>query len=493
MRIASWSALFLLAALHTVLLVGVVEARIAIIDQYILSHNANRTAVKIVDNVTDTNDLCSRRYLIAQLHCRSSVGNEFMMFLNNLAIGIITNRTLLLHVDQLSCEKKVVFAPWIPRFEKVIGLLGRHCNMSTYIDLNFIDEELESASPITLACCDIDTAHESIPLLKYNRLDRMQASILGVEGARVTNISAKNGRALFNIPGKGPLYGYGQLFQATIKFAKTVTRWNEHYLLQLKQLTNHSMHNVTVLGAHFRHQQVEDHGKLQGYEAETTLKCMRELLPSTRKDYCVIILATDRMHTLLEMQHWAKSHDIMCQFMHSASSHEGEEEDYGGGEKHDKAYVRDEHGPWGDGLLVFTDMHLLAQATAFVGSKGLSTYASSLSILYASIIAAKTGNQRLQRFPPSCTSLSFNGEIFNGTLLHSAGRLPNSAPAFVSQVKDESTWRRRLGSKKKASPAVAALHQSLYERYVVENPVIDCTEQMQKERCSYNLGRRVKI
>lgn len=445
--------------LFLLLLTWVAQGRIALIDEYIHQHNSGLIAInRRADGTLDDQGMCSRKYLISAVHCRSSVGNEFMMFLNELALSIILNRTMLLHVDEASCESKMVFASWIPRFEgSMMDTLKHHCNMTTYVELSYFDEERETTSPVALSCCNVDRSNEHSALLRVLRLDRMQASTMALDGARVFAETRKNARDLFSNPGKGPLYGYGQLFQATLKFGKTVQRWNEHFISTIKQMSNNTDRNVTVLGAHLRHQIVDDPGKLgKGEGAEKTLACLAKHLPQSRHDGCVVVLATDREHAVSDIRAWAQDRDVKCVFMHSASAHEGEEKGYGGGGKFDSAYSRDEHGPWGDGLLVFTDMHLMSQSNLFVGSKSSYTYASSLSILFASIVAGHTGLARTQHFLPSCSTIAFNGEIINATrtaVLEKGG-----------------------GNKRHASHVVLRESQepSLYASYL-EKPVFNCS------------------
>lgn len=288
----------------------------------------------------------------------------------------------------------------------------------------------------------------------------------------------------------------------------------------------------------------QDQGKMQGFEAKKTLECMQQSLPA-RKDNCVIVLATDRQHTLDDIQSWAQSKQIRCQFMHSASAHADDAHHFGmaSTNKIKQGVESVEHGPWGDSMLVFADMHLMSFATSFVGSKGYSTYASSLSILFGSIIAGKTGLVRTQRFAPACLPPSFNGEIVNGTHLYPEGRSPQvdlnyelpspssstlSAPNRESAVADaadatehaavestestettetteatdsaskdssqDATGGRTLAkaySKKKSTPVFKFIpqHKSLYDEYTVEHPVLHC-ETESVDRCSFDEQER---
>ena len=438
----SWFVLFLLA--------WVAEGRIALLEEYISKHSASYLRpIRHTDGTVDDQGMCNRQYMISAVHCRSSVGNEFMMFLNELALSVILNRTMLLHVDAASCDSKMVFASWIPRFEgSMMDTLKHHCNMTTYVELSYFDEERETTSPVALSCCNVDRSNAHSPLLRVLRLDRMQASTMALDGARVYPETRKNAMDLFSIPGKGPLYGYGQIFQATLKFSKTVQRWNEHFISTIKQMSNVTDRNLTILGTHLRHQIVDDPGKLgKGESAEKTIECLANHLPKSRRDNCVVVLATDREHAVTDIKAWAQSRDVKCMFMHSASAHEGEEKGYGGGGKFDSAYSRDEHGPWGDGLLVFTDMHLMSQSNLFVGSKSYSTYASSLSILFASIIAGHTGLARTQHFLPSCTTIAFNGEIINATrtaVLEKGGNKRHAAHVVLRESPEPSPYASYL-------------------------------------------------
>jgi hypothetical protein len=278
----------------------------------------------------------------------------------------------------------------------------------------------------------------------------------------------------------------------------------------------------------------QDQGKMQGFEADKTLECMQQSLPA-RKDNCVIVLATDRQRTLDDVQSWAQSKQIRCQFMHSASAHSDDAHHFGlaATNKIKQGVESVEHGPWGDSMLVFADMHLMSFATSFVGSKGYSTYASSLSILFGSIIAGKTGLVKTQRFAPACLPPSFNGEIVNGTHLYAEGRSPqvdlnyeqpspssstSSAPNRESAVADAAdatahtaaetmettettvsagkassqdvTGGRTLAkaySKKKSTPVFKFIpqHKSLYDEYTVEHPVLHC-ETESVDRCSFD-------
>ena len=463
------------------------EGRISLLEEYIRQHNGTVVAA------LGEKALCSAKFVILQVHCRSSMGNELMMFLNGLALSVIQNRTVLLHVDPQSCDGRLTFAAWLPRWEGTLNRLSSSCGISAYADLDFSFEESESASPIGMSCCNIEVANGESTLVKYQRMDRMQASVLSYKGVNISAAAHKRARDLFAIPAKGPLYGYGQLFQATLKFSHTVQRWNEQYVSTLQRLRNATSQNLTVLGVHMRHQMEEEKGKLQGYEAVKTLECMQMLLPQDRRENCVIILATDRQRTLIDVQGWAQNAKIKCKLMHSASAHEDDSRQYGLG-KHDVQLEREEHGPWGDSLLVFTDMHLMSLSNVFVGSKGFSTYASSLSILFASIIAGKTGQARTQRFPPSCTTLGFNGEIFNGSLLY------RSAPGAEDIVDDGKKMqeRRTLVQKDDGSSKVVGKqifgkfsrsHESLYSKYLVDDPVLDCNPQVMERCSSYNSRR----
>ena len=554
--------MLLVALLLLLLLVLLNEGygRIPLIEQYIVSHGASVMHAEVAEAVASKNAsasaLCQRRYILTQAYCHSSMGNELMMFLNNLALGVILNRTSLTHVDARSCDSKLVFAPWLPRYEDLMPTLVSTCGMNTYVELDFSLEERNSASPVLMACCvkEFGVDGELAPLMKVHRVDRMQASVLAYEGADILPEAAMRARDIFTIPSKGPLYGYGQLFQASLKFSKVVQRWNEHYTTAIQAMFNSTTRNTTVLGAHLRHQLDGDQGKLQGYEALKTLECMQSLLPVDRRDNCVIILATDRTRTLVEMQDWANNKKLRCQFMHSASSHEEDSTDFklatAGGHGASKGVDRrSEHGPWGDSMLVFADMHLLSYSNFFVGSKGISTYASSLSILFGSIIAGKTGLARTQRFPPSCSIISFNGEIANATLLHSAGReaarvkggqtgagasdgdgavagavavtgandgavasdgagasdaagasasasanTSASASSDASAVDDGGVKRRGLASTSKhtvhktvAGDGTQRLpSQSAFDEYVVENPVLKCNTPKVVDACVFN-------
>jgi hypothetical protein len=400
----------------------------------------------------------ARKFIVTELVCSHSVGNKLLSFLNHLALAVILDRTIIISVSA-SCDDVIALNPWVPSASKLLagttclsGILREALNTSV-IDLADVYENPWTASAPMLACCGLDAiTHLS---LKFEGLDRLQASALLMAGANLQSSSAtttlvaeQRARALF---GSGDILGYAHLLHASVSFSASVRHWNRQ---AFKSLANYASSDPTsavagerqvkmlipIIGVHLRHQDVEDMGHISiqeraciasvvtsrgvtvspsrtqtSFQAPTSSK----FTTSQKNDHqCVIVLATDREQTYIDMSIFVKS--LNCRMVRSAKTlaEAGVVPSQAGSgnrtARHEAAEV--EHGPYASGFLALADIHMLSHVDAFIGSSaGNNTYASSFSLLAAVAMQSHSiptsGVAKEMLFLPNCSSLSYNGEV----------------------------------------------------------------------------------
>ena len=263
--------------------------------------------------------------------------------------------------------------------------------------LNLHREQRASGPPLQLACVEADALPSKF--LTIDRLNRFQAHALAFPGARRRYaVSASRARALFR---HGDVYSYGALFLNSIEFSQNIVALNKRAIDEI----NRSPKSPSF-GVHLRHDNQSD----AGIVTETELQCIRSQLSMLRNKgreeqrSCKLLLASDRTRSIEDLKRFALSED--CAVLESPKVFASDQ-------------GREEHGPWSEGVTLFSDIYLLSQADAFLGSlRGNNKLASTFSMMIASLVAARTGAGNASAlFLPTCQSLPFNGET--GPPVHS--------------------------------------------------------------------------
>lgn len=137
--------------------------------------------------------LCQRKFVFATFRSDSSVGNQLGPFLNNFAVAVITNRTLI--VEDHSHKDLLFLHDWVIREKSLTEKLKlANCTFKSN-SRHFLNN---------YKCCDIDSVNESVistPSLGNTAFDELHP----LSGSILNLFSQKQSKILFSNS-----YGFGR-------------------------------------------------------------------------------------------------------------------------------------------------------------------------------------------------------------------------------------------------------------------------------------------
>ena len=295
-------------------------------------------------------NICSRQFLIGDWSCHQ-IARSTLGFLRVLEDAVLSNQTFLAKF----CEENInasecTITPkkWIPTVANIVSVLEKNgCTQRVQELSPFLD--VTSHAPSNHSDGTIGSLNSTTATISPNSTSWRQAGkALGIYG---------------------PDARYGALFQSCFDYHESVVRSSDQVLKSSLIINGMGRDKAFLIGIHARHSTEMISSGYTKYIEEKD--CIRHVLQDTRPKfgdrYCILVVSTDRNHTLVGLSTFA--HSVGCEVLNAK-------------EKKDTELSRN------DGFAITADLHLLSQVDYFLGStQGEQSIRTPFSSLVASIVA----------------------------------------------------------------------------------------------------------
>jgi hypothetical protein len=328
--------------------------------------------------------ICNRQFVFARMGGWGEIGNGLCRFLNNALLSVVLNRTLVM-VELPDSKKIAHFLPWITELEKLKDLLkNSNCTERLSSEVYSL-----SSGGRDYRCLDAENSQE--PILQDNSLCagvfRMYHS---QSGALLSTEGKYRAEMLFNHSNNlGAYSSDGYMALATVRHSHEMHELSAFYLNDTfidNKMTIHS-NDVFTVALHVRHQTLDFQWERElDKKAYACLNTSLEIIRNQNKNLhkkCIILIATDRNHTL----HRFLSHvnSLNCEARHVERAQLELLHPNSGRQ------IGHEHGDWNDGFIANADLYVLSKAQYLIG-----TYGSTYSRLIGSYITAHAMSQGIE-------------------------------------------------------------------------------------------------
>ena len=368
---------------------NVPEAIEELVNVYIDQHG-----VQAVLNSNATG-ICERQFLIGHYSCRQ-IGRHIHEYIGELMNAIVRNQTFLwsycdeFHCGNIENDCALDRMPWIPSAVDVISRLNSN------------------------NCSD-----KAQRLSDANVLDRgvMLPPLVNSDSAVIQS-------HLQTMNMYGPEANSGALFRAAFRFSNSIISSNEEILKSSSVIGGMGRDRALIIGIHARRSGDIVEKNFIKYVEEKD--CIKHILRKSRSKfgerYCILVVSTDRNHTLAGLSTFANS--IGCEVMVAKDRQNRPK---------DKA-IPDED----DAFPMIADLNLLAQSDYFIGSTMQGGVRTFFSLLVADLVAlAQRGADNIQWLPDDSCKLDmtelhlFNSSFTTDSLLPSHVSCPKKTMDYA--------------------------------------------------------------
>ena len=297
--------------------------------------------------------VCSRQYVVGGWSCHQ-IARHTLGFLDILKDAVLSNQTFLAKFCESGVnERECTITPrkWVPTVVDAMSILEKKgCT-----------ERVRELLPYVNGTLCASSRHNS-------SRDGIVASL----SSSTANLNVTS--TYLNLTAKtldmyGPEARYGGLFLSCFDYNESVIRSSDLVLNSSLIISGMGRDKTFIIGIHARHSSEMISSGYTKYVEEKD--CIKHVLLDTRTKfgdrYCILIVSTDRNHTLVGLSTFANS--IGCEVLNAK-------------EKKDAQLYRD------DGFAMIADLHLLSQVDYFLGStQGEQFVRTPFSSLVASLVA----------------------------------------------------------------------------------------------------------
>lgn len=295
-------------------------------------------------------ELCSLKYVYSNFQCNGA-GNFVSQFLNEIALAVVLNRTIVVDYKAENCFGVVDLADWVIRFDDLKKLVNGLCPL--------INEPVNYGFPYR--CCVLESINTSV-ISVHQHYNLVYEEFRPQSGALLSPAARNRANLLFDHPnGLGRFIPFGFLHSQTIEFTdKLRNAFTDKVLAGVSNNTK-----TVTIGLHVRHWGHSADEKEVDAAAE---KCIIQLkmrhVPSNKK--CLILFASDRSPAFERFRAFAPS--INCEIRHV--------------ERNLSQEHTNDHGPWGDSEIAMADWALLTHSSYYIG-----LHVSTFSMIMANVVA----------------------------------------------------------------------------------------------------------
>lgn len=305
---------------------------------YFISLYQYQHGIRMIQSESD-HDFCQRKFVVNRmfiLRCDGydhgsnttfeGVGGTYGQILNELAGAVVMNRTFVLSSNDnlgTECTKYIGIKRWIPTYDYIrkrltsANCLGNFDDFQSIASIGFGHfhmKEIESVKTIIMAGESI-----SKPFCTFHPVYGMNLSSYYRNRANILLYNNRN-------PLRSRYEGYGFLFRSIFKF-KLETQIILRPLLEdiyhqkfKKKTICVKDEQMLVIGVHLRHQNSASINN-SAIDEEFDLRALRYIYNLTENidfNKCIVIIASDRLHSIRFVENYAKS--ISCEIRSASLS-----------------------------------------------------------------------------------------------------------------------------------------------------------------------------
>ena len=353
-----------------------------------------------LDSINNDLNICNRNFVIGSYTCK--IAKTITFFLDDLFFSIISNQTFLWNnCDDIGCLKTLkecalLINPLIPSLKDAM-------------------DKLKSQG------CQ-DRAQKLLEHSHKNKYSGLNFSHPKIDSLQFTNNQSL--RTKYNICIYGEEACYGALFNYAFIFNNTVADLTKKILDSSAIISGLGRNRAFVIGVHARHSnEIDLESGFIKYRHEKD--CIKNILIETRsifgERFCIILLSTDRNHTLTGLSTFAQQ--LGCELVNAKDT-----------KKHFRI-------PNDDGIVFFSDLMLLGNSDYFIGSTVLNgTVHNSFSTLVANLVALNhRGTQNIIWLPNIKCKSNLQPYLLNQSPLidestHSNSSMHMNCPTFIKEL-----------------------------------------------------------
>lgn len=348
---------------------------------------------------------CSRQFLVGDWSCRQ-IARHTLGFLDVLEVAVLSNQTFVARFCESNVnESDCTITPmrWVPTIAKAVSILKKQGCTSKVQELSPF---MRASSCVSSNGSSSDISHNST----NSTLSKWTEKVLNMYGSEAK---------------------HGALFDSCFDYAQSVLNSSEQVLKSSVVISGMGRERAFIMGIHARHSTEMIQSGFTKYIEEKD--CIKHVLLDSRPTfgdrYCILVVSTDRNHTLVGLSTFAGS--IGCEVLNAKEKKEAE-------------LYRN------DGFAMIADLHLLSQVDYFLGStQGEQFMKTPFSSLVASIVAYNHRSDNNILWVPSDTcdkdtviATALNASLIEGLINSTNGPAGNAAstqnhilcnPSFVSE------------------------------------------------------------